>query len=300
MTRIYRQGRADFSLKASLTLLGFILVLATATPSWAAPCPGALKIPGWTPKGKIQEFSPRTLYNYINGGADLYLKYDFKDLKVTEYRNREQAVIVEMYRHRTPHQAFRIYSQERPGNTRFLALGAQGYIEEMFLNFTSGNYYVKLSCDNAGPDKEKVLLLFARNILKNLGSPGLLPAILSAFPEEGKKKDMEKFVSKDFLGYSFFNSGFTAHYEVSGKKFQLFIIESDGTTDAAGMVSKYFQQVGGAGENISEGSYQLKDPYHGPIDLVWKGKYIWGVLNLDDPILRAKYMQLLGEQMAER
>ncbi len=269
-----------------------------ATLSGADDSTAALKIEGWKQSGKTQVFSPRTLYRYIDGGADLYLKYDFQELQVTEYRNEKDAtVLIEVYRHRTANQAFGIYSQERLSNARYLDIGGQGYIEDTFLNFVSGNFYVKMSSENVGPQMEQVLLIFAGRILEKLGTKGGLPTVLSAFPEEGKKKNTEKFIFRDFLGYSFFHSGFTANYELAGKKFQLFIIEADGTNDAAAMINRYFQQLGRASGNPAEGTYQLSDPYHGPIDMAWKGKYIWGVLNLTDPALRSKYLQLLGERM---
>ena len=42
------------------------------------------EIPGWKQSGEIQTFTPKTLYEYINGAADLYLSYDFEELKVAE------------------------------------------------------------------------------------------------------------------------------------------------------------------------------------------------------------------------
>ncbi len=282
-----------------LAVFTLLLVLAHPALSWTAGPETSLKVPGWKRDGKIQVFSPQALYNYINGGADLYLKYDFQELQVAAYRNAKQgSVSVEIYRHRTPNQAFGIYSQERLPNARYLDIGAQGYVEEGFLNFISGPYYVKMSAENAGPRAEEVLRQFAGKILERFKTDGSLPAVLSAFPAEGKKSHTEKFISKDFLGYSFLHSGFTANYEAAGKKFQLFIIEADGPPDAAGMIRRYFQEIGRPADNLSEGAYQTSDKYHGPIDLGWRGKYIWGVLNLDDAALRSKYAGLLGEKIS--
>ena len=72
------------------------------------------EIARWKNSPDIQTFTPKTLYEYINGAADLYLACDFEELKVAEYGNEKKAsVIVEAYRHRTPEDAFGIYSQER-------------------------------------------------------------------------------------------------------------------------------------------------------------------------------------------
>jgi len=54
-------------------------------------------VDGWTPAGAPQVFSPDTLYDYINGGSDLYLKYDFEELQVLEYRKGKMSVLAEVY-----------------------------------------------------------------------------------------------------------------------------------------------------------------------------------------------------------
>jgi hypothetical protein len=281
------------------------LIWGEFTPLWASsleenPFP-SIAINGWRQSGGIQTFSPRKLYDYIDGAADLYLTYDFQELKVTEYLNEKKAsVTVEIYRHGTPFHAFGIYSQERLGNANFLDVGAQGYSEKNILNFVSGNYYVKINSFHTGSEDEKVLLAFAKEVADHLGGKGALPLILSAFPEEGKKKNSEKFIAQDFLGYSFLHSAFTADYELPGKKFKLYVIEGADREDCGSMIRKYLQQTGDQRKNVAEGRYTLPDPYHGEMDLVWKGRYIWGVLNLGEPSLRSKYLKLFEEGLQKK
>ncbi|MBA4391783.1 MAG: hypothetical protein C0399_12730, partial [Syntrophus sp. (in: bacteria)] len=95
-----------------LCLILGILLLPVSSP--AAQDFRFPDMPGWKQSGDVQTFSPKTLYEYINGAADLYLASDFEELTVAEYVNDKKAsVIVEAYRHRTPRDAFGIYSQER-------------------------------------------------------------------------------------------------------------------------------------------------------------------------------------------
>jgi hypothetical protein len=251
---------------------------------------------GWKQSGEIQTFVPRTLFEYINGAADLYLSYDFQELKVAEYQNDKKAsVTVEVYRHKTPTQAFGIYSQERLANANFIDVGSQGYIENNVLNFLTGSYYVKISSYKTGAEDQEILLTFAKKVLQNLGERGSLPSILSSFPEEGKKKNSEKFINQNFLGYSFLHSAFTTDYELSGMKFKLFVIEGEGGNDCRDMVQKYLQQTGSPRKDVVEGRYTISDPYHGEIDLQWQRAYIWGILNLNNPDLRSKYLKLFEE-----
>jgi hypothetical protein len=253
---------------------------------------------GWKQSNDIQIFSRANLYDYINGGADLFLKYDFQELKVADYENdRKSSVTIEIYRHKTPVHAFGIYSQERLSNANYLEVGAQGYSEKGVLNFLVADYYVKMSSVDVGPEDREALLAFAKKVVENLGGKGSLPSILSSFPREGEKKNSEKFVAREFLGYSFFHSGFTADYELSGKKFKLFLIEGTDPKDCRNMIQEYLKHTGYLQNKVEEGRYQLKDPYHGEMDFYWKGNYIWGALDLADETLRSRVLQRFAEEL---
>jgi hypothetical protein len=255
---------------------------------------GELRFPdiaGWKQSGDIQTFSPKTLYEYINGAADLYLASDFEELKVAEYVNEKKAsVIAEAYRHRTPRDAFGIYSQERLPDGNFLQVGAQGYIDKNILNFVYGSYYVKLNSFNTGAEDREVLQAMAKKVAEYSGEKGGLPSLLSVFPAEGKKGNSEKYITRNFLGYTFFDSAYTADYELAGKVFKLFLIEAADKSECKSILQKYLRQMKNPEREVTEGRYTVADPHHGVIDLFWKGAYIWGTVDLADAGLRTMYL----------
>ena len=254
------------------------------------------KIEGWKQKETVQVFTPDNLYEYINGAAELYLTYEFRELQVAEYGGEKDGlIIVDIYRHATPLYAFGIYSQERLSQSLYLDIGDQGYWEQGVLNFLSGRYYVKITNHKPMGNDQETLKNFARQLNAKLGEKSSLPRILSAFPGEGKKKYSEKFIAKNLLGYSFFPTGFQADYELSGKAFKLFVIEGKDPADCRRMVEAYLRFVGNSEKDFKPGPHSIRDPHHGTVDLSWKGKYIWGVLNLEDSNLRSKYLALLEQ-----
>jgi hypothetical protein len=259
------------------------------------------EVVGWRQSGQIQTFSPETLFEYINGGADPYFTYDFQELKVAEYTTEKKAsVTIEVYHHKTPTLAFGIYSQERLPDANFLDIGSQGYIERNVLNFLAGPYYVKISSFKTGADDREILITFAKKVSEALGPIGTLPSILSSFPEEGKKKNSEKFIAVKFLGYAFLHSAFIADYEVSGMKFKLFVIEPADKTECKNMIQKYVERTGRTEKSIKEGRHLIRDPHHGEIELHWQGAQLWGIVSLNDPDLRSKYLKLFGEGFQKR
>jgi hypothetical protein len=295
------EGRKKMKERYLISCFLFVyLMLGVVHPLWASNSDRKTftfpEVTAWRQSGEIQTFIPETLFEYINGGADLYLAYDFQELKVGEYSNGKKAsVTIEVYRHKTPTDAFGIYSQERLSDANFLDIGAQGYIEANVINFMAGPYYVKINSFHTGSDDQEILIAFAKKVSENLGEKGALPSILSSFPEEGKKKNSEKFIAIKFLGYAFLHSAFTADYEISETKFKLFVIEGVEGNDCRDMLQKYLQQTGRPEKKVTEGPYKILDPYHGDIELHWKGKYIWGILSLNDPFLRSKYFKLFDK-----
>lgn len=277
----------------ALTAGGEAPFLASAGEKDSSPFPA---IEGWKLSGPIQAYPPQRLYEYINGAADLYLSYDFQELKVAEYLNPDKASItIEVYRHRRPEQSFGIYSQERLSKGEYLDIGTQGYREENVLNFLKGSYYVKISAYKLGPGGQKILDTFARKVADRLEGKSSFPSILSAFPTGGKKPYSEKFLAKNILGYSFLHSAFTADYEVAGKKFKLLVIEGTDPGDSQAMIQAYLRRSGSSDQGVPEGHRTLTDPYHGVIELGWKGKYIWMATDLADSDLRSRYLRLLEE-----
>ena len=281
------------------SMLGLIHPFGALSSDWKTSVFPEVK--GWRQSGEVQTYIPETLFEYINGAADLYLAYDFQALKAAEYQNDKKAsVTVDIYQHGTPIHAFGIYSEERLPSATFMDVGVEGYIEKNIFNFLTGSYYVKISSYNTGAQDQEILLTFAKKIAENLGEKGTLPEILTAFPPEEKVKHSEKFISKKFLGYSFLHSAFTADYDLSGRTFKLFVIQGEDQKECKDMIQKYLEQTPKVDKSVEEGRYTISDPHHGEIDLTWRGAYLWGTLNLSDFDLRSKYLKLLEEGLKRK
>jgi len=300
MHRIAERIWACAPLPFFLLAIGILLWSGCASQNLADSDQTALlpKVEGWRQLGDVRVYAPETLYEYINGAAVGYLAYDFQELHVAEYRQQKQAsVLVEIYRHRTPAHAFGIYSQERPREGSFLDIGAQGYLEVPFLNFIVGEYYVKINGMGDPPADQAVLETFSHALVTTLGGKTGLLAILACFPKELQQSNSEMFIARNFLGYGFLHSGYTADYRLDDQTFRLFIIEGTDRQDCLQMVERYaeFTQYPHV---IEEGRlHTFTDPYHGEVTLAWKGNYIWGALNLTDSQRLSRYLSLVGEEL---
>ena len=194
-TKFELEGKKKMKKRYLISCFLFVyLMVGGVHPLWASHSDSKTflfpEVTGWKQSGEIQTFLPKTLFEYINGGADLYLTYDFQELKVAEYSNEKKAsVTIEVYRHRTSIHAFGIYSQERLPDANFVDIGTQGYIEENVLNFIAGPYYVKISGINTGPEDREILLTFAKKVAENFGGEGDASFDFIFLPGRGKKEE---------------------------------------------------------------------------------------------------------------
>jgi hypothetical protein len=284
----------DFEGKTSGFGLAAVLLLlfsgaASQQKSPAATIPLASLLPqlnDWKLAEEPRPFRPDTLFEYIDGAAEVYLSYDFMELLVAQFQEKrtKASMTVEIYDMGNGRNAFGIYSAERYPESRFLPIGNQGYLDEGTLNFLAGRYYVKLLCFEAGARSEEYLKLYAKEVTGKIKDPGSLPDLLTVFPKDGLIVNGEKFVLRNFLGFKFLGRGFTANYKVKDLEFDCFFIEGKSDEDAGAMLKQYLDHFAKTGQPAEKQGYgfHLKDPYLKHVFLAQVGKFLCGVSKIKD------------------
>lgn len=266
-----------------------VMVFALAIPSLPA---GGTDITGlfptfagWTKKGKPDLYTPDNLFEYINGAAEVFLSYDFVKLATLTYENnKENSFTVDVYQHSSDRNGFGIYSQEKPQKGDFLDIGTQGYYEKGVLNFLKGSFYVKMSGYDLGDNDKKILTTAARRLAKALEGSMDFPAVVKCFPGKGKIANSEVYINRNFLGHSFLHSAFVTDYEIDGRKFQVFIIETGKPEEVEEILNNYtgFLKKKGIPVEQKEKLYRFQDPYYrssGIMNMKMEKNYLWGLFS---------------------
>jgi hypothetical protein len=271
----------------------FLLALLAAAPDTAAKLPA--RFDGWKLTGPVATYTPETLFEYIDGGADAFLQADFEDLASATYAKGKVEATADVYHHRDAPCAFAIYSQERrPGSTKMPGK-LEGIASADHLEFVAGSYYVKLALPGGGDPA--LLPKLAEAIAAKLPGSRATPAVLAAFPDEGKRPRAEKLTAHDFLGHRFLHSAAAAPYELDGARFRLFAVEGKDAADAQAMVAAFRAVAKLPKADVpAEGKVTLKDPLNGEILLAWSGRWLWGAV--DDPSPRREALvEALGARL---
>jgi hypothetical protein len=261
------------------------------------------KIEDWKYSEEPQNFIPGNLYEYINGAAEIYLAYDFKELIVGQYEKdkkaEEASLSIEIYDMGNEKNSFGIYSAERFSESQFISIGNQGYLEEGTLNFVVGRFYIKLLCFDCGEKSDEILKSFSNEIVNRVKDKGQFPPILSHFPREGLIRNTERYILRNFMGYSFLHDGYVASYRLKDQEFDCFIIEGKNEEDAQKMLQQYLEKKSNTEIKETSMGYLLKDRYYHNIFLARSKNHICGVMKIKDEFqgLGVKYLRMLLESL---
>jgi hypothetical protein len=281
----------------AVLLLG---LLATAPADAGKPALPSLfpAIEGWK-MGTPAPYTPEGLFEYIDGGADAFLQYDFQELLAASYVNaRKVEISVDIYRHRDAIRAFGMYTQERRPGSTLIPVGVEGNSGSDHLEFVKGPYYVKLV--QAGGKETSFLRLFADKVAAQLPGSKEPPPVLRCFPNQGKRPRAEKLIARDFLGYAFLHDAAVVPYEIEGAQFRLFALAGKDAADLHTMIQRYLAAAKmPAAEIKNEGTATLKDPLNGEVLLQWSGHWLWGAVDQPSPARKA-LVEELGRRLLEK
>jgi hypothetical protein len=253
-------------------LFGFlIIVLSGSVSAQELVLP---ELEGYKKTTNYPVFGPDNLWDFINGAADTYLAYGFIDLHVAEYKKGKNVIKLEVYRHSDNLMAFGIYSTERSPSFRFINLGAQGYAADGAINFFKGDYYVKIRTYSKSDKTLKSTESLAVKVADMLKGDTKMPAVLSQFPETGRKKNEETYINESVLGHKFLNKAYRATYEVGPDNFSIFILGNSSPEETKKMVDAYLKATGQEASDAGSGKYMLTDGYNGTVFLAWKENQI--------------------------
>ena len=283
-----------------------VLLLTLSSQATKAPEPAKKRAPppspviskwfpqveGWKMIAVPTQYTPENLFEYIDGGADAFLQFDFEELVTTSYVNaRKVEVTVDIYHHRDAARAFGMYSQERPAGTTPLGVGIEGIAGPDHLEFVAGSFYVKLA--QAGGKEASFLRMFADKIAARLPGTREPPAVLKSFPDKGKRARAEKLTARDFLGHAFLHDAAVVPYQIEGAQFRLFAIEGKDEDDVLNMVQRYRAAAKAPASQIEKtGGATLSDPLNGEVLLRWGGRWLWGAVDQPSPHRQALVEEL--------
>ncbi len=171
-------------------------------------------------------YTPENLSSYIDGGAELYLSYNFKNALSLKYVDPvENEIAVDIFDMGTSLDAFGVFAHSREAIETEFGQGSE-YAAGL-LTFWKDRYYISILAYPETPAKKEIVFKLGRAIAGAIMGEGPLPPILALLPAENLLPETVRY----FHHYIWLNS----FYFVSDEN----VLDIDNNTPAA--LAKYRQ-----------------------------------------------------------
>ncbi len=165
------------------------------------------KIGVWAATAAPQVFEQDKLFDFIDGGAEVYYEYGFKRAATREYAKGDESVTVDVFEMSGPESAFGIFSYERDPDGRDLRIGDGCAASTGQLVFWQAAYYIKINYFGESDDKP-VMKEIGEKVSRLIHDRAGVPDILSILPAGVNPKKVT-LVSGPLTSRSFYPFGDT-------------------------------------------------------------------------------------------
>jgi hypothetical protein len=233
--------------------------------------------------GGLVRFSADSLYDYIDGAADMYLKYGVVDVHVAQYRSGEEELTADIYTFPSLDRAFGMYTTLRPDEPDTVMLGAESFIIGTHQVFTKGAHLVDVYSYDETDTATAATRALAAAIEGAISGEASKPGMFEIFPRYGRVDLTEKIHAESFLGQVFLTDVYAVDYALNGHTFTLFVTDDPGGAkleswmDATGCRQQ--PETDYRRPEFDTSRYLLAaDPYRGEILAGLKGRRMLGMV----------------------
>ena len=233
--------------------------------------------------GEIRTFVGDSLWEYIDGDAEIYHQYGFVDVSTGDYKMGDLEFVADIYRFDNSINAYGLYTAVRPINPDTVNYGIQGFISETMLTFVKGDYLVRLIAFETSDEVTNALNAMASEIAPNLPGDTLKPADFALLPPENVIGATDKYFSSSFQGQAFLTDVYVQSYDLDGDTVTLFIsLDSVGAkftqwNDAAEPMTPPPPGLDELG--FTDDQVFATNTYYGPLVAGLKDSYLAGMEN---------------------
>jgi len=239
--------------------------------------------------GDVHTYLGENLYQYIDGGAELYHKYGFIEVSTADYQKSSAEMVADIYQFDTPLHAYGLYSMFRPENPDFIKLGTEGYTAPATITFTANCYMVKLTAYEDSDETALAMVNLADFIEKQIeqtGGESGKPTAFNRFPTDLRVDGTDQFWAAEFAGQKFMTSVYSVDYLIDSVRITLFFSDEEPDRKMLDW-SVVAEQTGKLKANPDgltfddDKGFTTTDGYYGTIVVGMKGVRLVGVLGYE-------------------
>ncbi|MBI4378788.1 MAG: hypothetical protein HY578_06815 [Nitrospinae bacterium] len=140
----------------------------------------------WKTEGETRCYIGEELFNYMDGGAELYHAYGFKRSCVQDYQKGDNLYTLELYEMESSPKAFGIYSLDRQGEHP--PLKQEATYQDGSLTIWKDHYYIRIFIPQKGSHIKEDTLFLGEKAVSRIKGEGEMPYLFKFIPA-GAQKD---------------------------------------------------------------------------------------------------------------
>jgi len=201
-----------------VVVFGLLLCSVQVLPAFQAAVLPEHLISGWASAGPPSEFKEGNLFDYIDGGAEIFLEFGFDRLLVQDYRKGHSEIVLELYQMESSESALGIYLMKCGIETPIEGVPARNSGDRTQFTILKGRAFIQINNPEGSESSLPVMVDLARAVLKFIpqGEPVTL---LDELPLEGRIPGSERLIRGPYALESIFTFGEGDVFELQGKIF---------------------------------------------------------------------------------
>ncbi len=157
----------------------------------------------WKKSEQAKYYSQKNLSEYIDGNAELFISYNFKNLLTLSYKNeKENEITVDIFDMGNSRNAYGVFSNGREKEDGFISAEIGSEYGGGLLTFWKGRYYVSILAYPETKETKKTIREIAKNLVDNMKGENIKPELVRSLP----KKNLAPYSIKYFYHYVWLNS----------------------------------------------------------------------------------------------
>jgi len=149
--------------------------------------------PGWAKEATALFFDGSGLFNYINGGAELFLEFGFADLQVQNYTKDDRELGLEVYRMISPEAALGLYLMKCGKETPVQNIQTRNTGDFYQFMVLKSEYFILINNFSGKKEIIQAMIKLAQNTLGSIPEKPALD-LFSALPKEGLLPDSRRLI----------------------------------------------------------------------------------------------------------
>jgi hypothetical protein len=163
-------------------------------------------VDAWTAEIQDRIFDTKTIFSYINGGAEVYKAYNMRRCLSRRYTAPNRPfIILDIFDMGSSQDAFGVFTHDTDGEV--IDVGQNARLRPGWLSFWKDRYFISIYAEEETKAAGKALKEIAGQVAAAIPKEGPKPAILARLPLEGLQSDSIRYLHHPIvLNYHYYLS----------------------------------------------------------------------------------------------